>query len=237
MDKPVVIFTNFWDADKLLKRGHFLCSEGEFLYKVMLYEDPRNYKVCSIALSHPPLDRLPVIKSKFSKLERLNFFCPTYNMLKDHKDGGEWSDYVKQYMPLLKSRKDSVLDWFKSLESNHVYILCCWENTSKGAHCHRQLMYDAFTKSKSLKDKAIYIYRSGSWNDDYESKGIYQYISSELSKGGDNVPVTLSSQSLADEMGMPIGSTIGTATAMAEGAWVVNITTDVNQALNDLLCK
>jgi len=160
MNKPIILFTNFWDANNLIDRKHFTFSKDGQISLVNLIDDPINYNVLSIALTHPPIESLPNIKSRFS-LNRLDFFCPTYGILMDYKNGGEWSEYIIKYKELLKSRKDSIVPWVKSLNQNNVYILCCWENTSKGANCHRDILYDVFTKSNSMKDMAIYVSRDG----------------------------------------------------------------------------
>ena len=165
MSKPVIIFTNFWDAEKLLKEKTFLSKNGETLYKINLSEDPVNYSVHSIALSHPSLTKMPNMWKSCpnASIDRIGIFCPTYNLLMDYKGGCSWESYTVEYHSLLKQRKHDIIDWFESLKDDHVYILCCWENTCKKANCHRTLLYEALVKSKSLKDKATYIHRDGSW--------------------------------------------------------------------------
>ena len=87
-------------------------------------DKPQNYEVVSIALSHPPLSRITKIEEKFNPIKRLDFFCPTYDMLKDYKDGGDWIKYTDKYKTLLKSRKAQVFEWVESLSSDRIYILC-----------------------------------------------------------------------------------------------------------------
>lgn len=136
----ILIFTTFWDADYFLKNNEYsLC------------------KVYSIALQHP---NLPFISKKFNPLPTLDFFCPTWEMLSKYKTDKNWDDYTKKYRALLMQRKKEIKEWFNSLK-NGSYMLCCWENTSRGANCHRKLLYDVFVHSKSTKDKAVYIYRHG----------------------------------------------------------------------------
>jgi hypothetical protein len=165
LNKPIILFTNFWDANKLIDRKYFIFSKDDKAYKVNLIDAPLNYNVLSIALTHPPIKSLPNINSRFN-LDRLDFFCPTYNILMDYKNGGEWDDYVKAYKILLKKRKSQIVQWIKSLTPDKVYILCCWENTSKGANCHRDILYNVFTASESMRNRAIYISRDGTWDKD-----------------------------------------------------------------------
>jgi hypothetical protein len=62
------------------------------------------------------------------------------------------------------SNKESVAKFVDSLEPEHIYILCCWENTCKGANCHRKLLCDALSSSGRTKDLANYVYRHGDVN-------------------------------------------------------------------------
>lgn len=168
MNKPIVIFTNFWDAEKALRSEYLVDYDDITMRKIVFRQDPKNHTVCSIALAHPNLDKLKSIKKGNKNeyaLPRLDFFCPTYEMLMDYKNGGEWSDYTLKYRSILRERKEVIIEWLDTLEDGHIYLLCCWENTSKKSNCHRKLIYDAFKSSKSLMDKALYIHRDGSWND------------------------------------------------------------------------
>jgi hypothetical protein len=231
MDKPVILFTNFWDANKLLDRKHFLLLNDDKLFKVQL--SPNRYRVYSIALSHPSLSRLPNIQREFPNLERLNFFCPTYDMLKSHKEGGEWEEYVKDFHKLIKKRKEEIVTWVKSLIPNRAYILCCWENTSGKAHCHRELLYEAFSKSKSLKNRAVYIYRDGSWDDAYSNHKLYSYIDSIMNDHNSvPVPVMIGSEAIANELGVPLNSQIGTGMPNG-GSWTVQMNLN-SEAQNNL---
>ena len=184
MEKPIIVFTNFWDAEKIINQDHLVSYDEKSFYKVRLYKDPRNFTVKSIALAHPNLDKLPTIKSlngNSYSLPRLDFFCPTYEMLMDYKQGGSWDDYTTQYRKILKDRKDPIVNWFESLIPGKIYILCCWENTSKGANCHRELIYDAFTQSKTLKDKALYIKRTGGVSRSFKDSDLYKMLKSDPS--------------------------------------------------------
>jgi len=160
MGKPVILFTNFWDANNLLKNKHFLININDSIYRVRLETD--KYCVYSIALSHPPIEKLTEIKSQFNAIQRLDFFCPTYKLLMRYKNDQDWDSYTKDFNQLMKDRKIEVNDWLNSLPENRLYILCCWENTSRGANCHRKLIYDAMISSKTVRDKCFYVYRDGS---------------------------------------------------------------------------
>ncbi|MFA7220332.1 MAG: hypothetical protein WC119_07540 [Synergistaceae bacterium] len=238
MNKPIILFTNFWDANHLLERRHFVFLRDKSLYKIQMHpiggavKSPKNYSIYSIALSHPPLNRLKNIHEEFPQLNCLNFFCPTYKLLRDYKDGGSWDDYSVNFRSLLRERKKEVSQWMKSLIPDHIYILCCWENTSNGAHCHRALIYDALSKSKSLKNRAIYAYRDGSWDGSYIDNELYAYIDQTISlKSIDiqnqTIPLTINNPYLSDQMGAPLGSQIGTFTTN-NGSWNFNASEDNN---------
>jgi len=157
MDKSVIILTTFWDANSIINDSCIFVDSPETkkILKINFTND--NYTVNSIALQNP--DNLP---DTVKDMKRLNFFCPTYNMLTDYKSGGDWETYTKDYKQLIKSRRNDVKSWFDSLKPNHIYILCCWENTKNGANCHRKLLGDIFKQSKTAKDKLVIVYRDGS---------------------------------------------------------------------------
>jgi hypothetical protein len=163
MNKPIILFTNFWDANKLLDRGSYFYKAENKILKVNIIPD--HCKIFSIALSHPKIEKLPSIKRDFSDIDRLDMFCPTYDMIDCYKSGGEWSDYVGRFKGIMKQRGHDISRWVKSLMPNNVYILCCWENTSEDMHCHRELLYKALLNSETLKNKAIFHYRNGCCND------------------------------------------------------------------------
>ena len=150
-EKPIVIFTTFWDAEEILKQKHFLYGTGTAFRLKVKDNKPENYRAYSIALSHP----------KDFYFVRIDTFCPTYDMLMKYKEDKDWETYTKKYRDLMVERKKEIKEWFNRLNEDFVYILCCWENTYKGSKCHRRLLYDAVSTSKTLKDKAIYIYRHG----------------------------------------------------------------------------
>jgi hypothetical protein len=159
--QAIVVLTSFWDANALIDYGFLLhkIKGDDTVYKVNLITEKglSNFTVNSIALSHPPLVKLPHLKD----LSRLDFFCPTYDILCRYKSDGDWASYTKDYYALLKDRKDGLKDWLEGLKPNHVYFLCCWENTIGGAHCHRDLLYRRFISSPVAKNIFLPIYRHG----------------------------------------------------------------------------
>jgi uncharacterized protein YeaO (DUF488 family) len=163
--KAIVILTNFWDANTLLDHGFvFYKLQGDNVIKINFIfnkNTPLNYSVYSIALSHPDFIKknLPYVSNAFNG--RLNFFCPTYNLLNKYHADKNWDYYTKEYIKIMKNRKSDIKKWIESLQSDHIYILCCWENTSREAHCHRDLIYEAIKRSKIAKDKILPIYRTG----------------------------------------------------------------------------
>ena len=158
-DKAIVILDNFWNANYLINSGFAIFPyDKDKFYKVNLSQRDKNYTVYSIALRHPALDeKLPHLRN----LDTLSFFCPTYNMLNRYKEDGDWDAYTKDYKNLLRKRRQEIQEWINSLTPNHVYILCCWENTSLKAKCHRQILYEAFNSSKLAKEKILSFYCSG----------------------------------------------------------------------------
>ncbi len=158
--KPVIIFTTFWDAEYIIS-NKFCIAQQENAAKMVHLNNPLNYMVNSIALMSPDIERFPLIKEQFGSFRTLDFFCPTYDILRKYKDDKDWAYYTEKYKELLVRRKDDIKEWISGLENNKAYILCCWENTSKHANCHRQIIYKAISGSKTLKDKVICLYRDG----------------------------------------------------------------------------
>jgi hypothetical protein len=162
-EKSIVIFTNFWDANNLIDESFILIHQpNNKIYKINFYKEKndasKNYSVYSIALGHPNIDnKLKNLKG----IERLDFFCPTYDLLKKYKNDHDWSYYQKRYPEIIQERKRKIQTWFRSLKEDHVYFLCCWENTKRGIHCHRELLYKMFLDSKKACEKIIPIYRHG----------------------------------------------------------------------------
>ena len=142
----ILIFTTFWDAEYFLKNNPY-----------------SKCQVFSIALTHPGVTRLPNITLKSpwkNSISCLDFFCPTPAMLFKYKEDKDWKDYTEKFNALIVQRKEKIKAWIDSIP-NGTYFLCCWENTKNGINCHRKLLYDALTQSKTMKDKAKYIYRHG----------------------------------------------------------------------------
>ena len=168
MNKAIVILTSFWDANALVDAGYFLLksSDDNKAYKINIIQEkevPQNFSVYSIALAAPSSDKVKYLPpTSLEKSARLDCFCPTYNLLQRYKKNKNWDDYKKDYYNILRERKDRIRKWIGSLKPNHIYILCCWENTNERVHCHRQLLYNAFNKSELASDKMLLIYRDGS---------------------------------------------------------------------------
>lgn len=142
----------------MIDQGYFIYPiQNNSVYKINIYTDWPNYSVYSIALSHPELTDL----KNPSSMTRLDVFCPTYDMLKRYKENGDWEAYTKDYWNLLKARKNRMAEWAESLVRDRIYFLCCWENTSGKAHCHREILYQAMKGSKIINEKSLVIYRKG----------------------------------------------------------------------------
>ena len=156
--KAHVIFTNFWDANILAQDKYMTyCFHKSPTEKKFYMAWLRNYQICSIALGMPDSSKIPFLKDVF----RLDHFCPTYDLLMAYKKDGDWDKYRQAYRKLLVSRKDAIDDWINALEQDKIYILCCWEDTSKKCNCHRKLLFDALKSTSIWKDKAIWVYRHG----------------------------------------------------------------------------
>ena len=165
VEKSIVILTSFFDANYLISNGHMFYkpnSNKDLVYKIKFLNDknnnPVNYTVDSMALVSPPIEKLQNINN----MRRIDCLCPTYDMLHDYKSDHDWTTYTKRYVKLLKERKPRIKEWMTSLSPNHIYILCCWENTSRGSNCHRKIYYDALYQSDKAREVILPIYRSGS---------------------------------------------------------------------------
>ena len=129
-DKPIILFTSFWDANFLAKEEYFLV-ENDGQNKLIWIDD---YSTQSIALMSPEKSKIKYL----TDLQRLDIFCPTYTMLMAEKSKPDWPKYTKEFKSLISSRKHEIVDWVDSLVSGHIYILCCWEATCEGTNCHRR---------------------------------------------------------------------------------------------------
>jgi len=256
--KPVCVFSNFWDVNSIIKNGYFIFSEGAKLYRCRLISEkdkPLNYKVYSIALSHPDCKNLPEIKKCCGDLVRINCLCPTYEILSKYKSDKDWDSYTKEYLKLLRLRKDSVKDWIETLNQDTLYFLCCWENTSGKSKCHRQLLYDAIKKSASIRDKAFFVYRHGDKDEEKENRNIFNLY--EIPVGASvnthslsqadiqnpftisvnaGIPVTIGSAEIAEAMGLHNGDPIGAITSFISGNSTIHIqNSEAAQVLEELL--
>ena len=155
VERSVIVLTNFWDANYLIKNHAIVHVEKNKIYEIDLSS---NYFPYSIALGMPSFKKLNEIKNMI----RLDVFCPTYDLLMKYKEDSDWDYYIEKYNEILFSRKKKVSQWFNSLVPGKVYFLCCWENTKTKSHCHRQILYDWMKKSKRVSEKSLVIYRDGS---------------------------------------------------------------------------
>jgi hypothetical protein len=143
------VFTNFWQAN------YFLQKEITTI-PFMIY---------SIALKNPSNDKIPYI---YENIPRLDFFCPTWEILQKYKQDNDWQSYTDAFMILMRERRSGVVAWLNNLEQGYSYYLCCWENTAEGANCHRKLLYDALKKNNKYSDAINLIYLHGN-EKNYES--------------------------------------------------------------------
>ena len=83
-----------------------------------------------------------------------------------------------------------------------------------------------------MKDRAIYVYRDGGWNDNYENSAIYHSIESQITAGvaQRNIPVSIGSQAIADAMGVPLHTNVGYGTYDEN-----NLLVNVDLAYQDLV--
>lgn len=160
-NKPIVIFTTFWEAVAIRENGCILTDE----YIVTFNKSDCN--ILSVALAQPP-------KMKFPNLDFLN---PSWGILKSYKENKDWDSYKKSYRAIMIKNKKEIADWVDSLDPEKVYLLCCWENTCKGANCHRKIVYDALICSSRTKEKVNCIYRHGDVSQTQKEKDISSFVS------------------------------------------------------------
>ena len=146
-NKPTIILTTFWDAINISDNCGFMINES------IIHLDKDELEVLSIALAKPKSE-------KMAKFPTLDFFCPSWDLLKDYKRNRNWDSYTKKYRNILIENKNEIASWVDSL-TQKVYALCCWENTLKGANCHRKIIYDALKSSSRTKDLVNLVYRHG----------------------------------------------------------------------------
>jgi len=152
--KPIIVFTTFWDADFIISNGGFYCKELDSFISFRQEE----VEPLSVALGIPDLKKF----KNFKEIKKIPCLTPKFSMLRAYKENGDWKSYTIKFSELIKENKKQILSFLNSLQNNKVYILCCWENTKNGAHCHRKIIYDALTFSKKTNDLANYFYRHGS---------------------------------------------------------------------------
>jgi hypothetical protein len=165
MSKPTIIFTNFFDCQNIFRFGGFTYLLKDKLLFIDVKED--NSKVYSLSLFVPELN-LPNIK----EIEILPILCPTiknYSNLKSSVINGDIASFRKQYYAVLASRKNKIIRFIDSLRENHVYFICTLENTSFGCFSIRKWIYETLSSGK-VKDKALYIYRDGIFQDQVYGK-------------------------------------------------------------------
>ena len=141
MSKPTLAFSNFWQANYFVENG--ILQDVHAIYSIAL-KIPQERTILSI-----------------NGIKCLEFFCPNWEILNKYHKDKDWEAYTESFIALMKTRNTEAKAWLDSLQKDVVYMLCCWENTSKGAHCHRQLIYDAFKKNKKYSNELNLIYPHG----------------------------------------------------------------------------
>ena len=154
MANKIIILSTFWYANKMIENQSFLMPKDDGLCQIDLSDN--KYCVYSIALTHPSVEKQ--IAFIGSNIREANCLKPTYKLLMDYKKDKDWEKYKIDYVKLMKERKQSIYDFISSMEDDMVYFLCCWENTIRGANCHRKIIYDICTSSTKMKEMAIWRY-------------------------------------------------------------------------------
>ena len=164
MNLPTIIFTTFWQANKIIEdKGCSLSRDGKIFYLKLV---KNCYFVNSISLSCPDINKLKwIFEFQKKSLFKLGFLCPQYEMLAEYKKNKDWNLFEKKYINLINKRKEEITNWLFSLKNDSVYFLCCWENTSGKANCHRKTLYDIFNKSKKMNDKFNLFYMHGDYKE------------------------------------------------------------------------
>lgn len=151
--RPTVIFTSFWDANWLLGQGIFI----EYVDDKLVLFKRHQIQTYSIALYHPSLTKLKNI----DKIGDLPYLAPSRELLTRYKNGQNWREYTKEYSQILKKASKPFRSFLESLPLGEVALLCCWEDTTSGSHCHRRIVYERCMRSKTAKSIASYVYRHG----------------------------------------------------------------------------
>lgn len=148
--KPILLFTTFWKAKSIIDNGCYIFEKDEKTVNIRI-DDQRKLQKYSIALSQP----------KNCHLERVDCLCPTYDILMDYKNNKDWDSYTKLYTELIKNRRNKIVNFVESIDKDSICFMCCWENTSKGAHCHREIVYNMFNNSENMKKRVYLVYDHG----------------------------------------------------------------------------
>lgn len=165
MSKPVIIFTNFFDCQNIFRFSGFTYLTQNKLLFINVKED--NSKVYSLSLSVPELNL-----TNIKEIDILPILCPTiknYGNLKTSVINGDIASFRKQYYAVLANRKNKIIRFIDSLKENHVYFICTLENTSFGCFSIRKWIYETLSSGK-VKDRALYIYRDGIFQDQVYGK-------------------------------------------------------------------
>jgi hypothetical protein len=101
MNKPIVIFTNFFDCQNIFLLGGFILSNKDKLYSVRVNDE--NSKVYSLSLALPELE-LPNVNN----VDILPILCPTIRNYRNLKLDNDWASFRKQYYQTLVKRKDKI---------------------------------------------------------------------------------------------------------------------------------
>lgn len=195
--KPIIIFTNFWDAEEIVRRKYcFLEHNGKILY-VQLVES--KIFPFAISISHPSKEKIPFVSSHPS-FRRINELCPTLSLSSKYTANCPREEKIKLFKETVKSKKSQIIQWLNSLEKGNIYILCCWEKTSCKISCYRQQMFNLLSKSKQTVDKAFYFYREGEiFNPNLEREMLPQIMGFDLSKDR-NMYTSTSAERISEEM-------------------------------------
>jgi hypothetical protein len=146
LKKPIIIFTNFREAESILKNSAFIVNN-----KVIQFSKDE-VEAFSISLESPPF-----LKNKFKDL---SFFQTSWEIMSKYSSNRDWGEYESSYRERLLENKEEINNWLTQLE-NKIYILASCEDTSKGANSLRKILYEAFKKSKKAKNIANFLYRDG----------------------------------------------------------------------------
>ena len=155
MDKAIVVFTNFFDADALIGAGQLPIDS------MIIDLTKTKTRVYSIAVLHPDMDVYPNLQEKYPNgLSSIDIFTPTAKMLAQYEADKNKKEYAETYEMMVRKNKFKARGWFQTLKRNDVHILCGWEKTTEG-FCHRKVLYDMFKRSKIAKKACDPIYRHG----------------------------------------------------------------------------